>query len=689
VSSEPPPETVAQPSRKVPTAEAGLEGAPRAPAPPRVAIEGLEPSIDGGRFPIKRVAGESVVVEANVFADGHDVLRCVVLHRPSRESKWAESEMAPLGNDRWRGEFRVAELGTTLFTVEAWVDAFLTWRRDTQKKLAARQDVGAEILVGARLIREAAARSEGEDRRALELAAEAAGGEGPPASRAEAVLSDDVARILARYPDRRSAERLEPALRVTVERLRARSSAWYELFPRSAAPQPGRHGTLRDVAARLPYVASLGFDVLYLPPIHPIGRTHRKGRNNAPWSGTQDPGSPWAIGAEAGGHTAIHPELGTLEDFQHLVRRATELGIEIALDLAFQCSPDHPYVKEHPEWFRHRPDGTIQYAENPPKRYQDIYPFDFEGPAWRELWLELRRVVEVWVDRGVRIFRVDNPHTKPFAFWEWLIREVRSAHEDVIFLAEAFTRPKVMHRLAKLGFSQSYTYFTWRNTRAEITAYLTELTACEGREYFRPNLWPNTPDILPEFLQLGGRPAFLIRLVLAATLGANYGIYGPAFELCEAAPLQPGSEEYRDSEKYEIRSHDLDRPDSLRRFVARINAIRREHTALQANESLRFHEVDNDSLIAYTKRSLEDDDTVLTVVNLDPHHAHTGWVRLPASELGLEPKEVFQAHDILSGARYLWQGDRHFIELDPRVTPCHIVRIRRRVRTEHDFEYFL
>jgi starch synthase (maltosyl-transferring) len=490
---------------------------------------------------------------------------------------------------------------------------------------------------------------------------------------------------MRRHPDRSRAARYRRVLTVTVDRERARSGAWYELFPRSCAREPGRHGTLADCAARLPAIAAMGFDVVYLPPIHPIGVTHRKGRNNDPVAAPGDPGSPWAIGAAEGGHTAVHPELGTLADFDALQARAGALGLEIALDLAFQCSPDHPWVREHPGWFRHRPDGSIQYAENPPKKYQDIYPIDFECADWRGLWAELRAVVLFWIERGVRIFRVDNPHTKPIRFWEWLIASVRQRHRDVFFLAEAFTRPTVMRLLAKAGFAQSYTYFTWRNSKPELTAYFTELTQGEVREYMRPNLFANTPDILPEFLQFGGRPAFLIRLLLAATLGATYGIYGPPFELCVGDGL-PGSEEYRDSEKYQVRHWDLQAADHIGELIALLNRIRREHPALQQDWNLRFLETDNDAVIAYVKQAAED--VVLVAVNLDPHHVQSAWLHVPLEAVALGADQPYQAHELLSDARYLWHGERNFVRLDPHAMPGQIFRLRRRVRTEHDFDYF-
>jgi starch synthase (maltosyl-transferring) len=502
-------------------------------------------------------------------------------------------------------------------------------------------------------------------------------------------MSEEMPELMNRYSDRQFSATYPKELVVVVDREKARFSTWYEMFPRSSAPEPGRYGTFKDCEARLRYVASMGFDVIYLPPIHPIGRTHRKGRNNAPVPNADDPGTPWAIGSEEGGHKAIHPQLGTVEDFQRFVVRAREHGIEVALDIAFQCAPDHPYVKEHGEWFRWRPDNTVQYAENPPKKYEDIYPFDFETKDWKELWEELKTIVLFWIEQGIRIFRVDNPHTKPFRFWEWLIGDLKNANPDVIFLAEAFTRPKVMYRLAKLGFTQSYTYFAWRNTKRELTQYFTELTQTELREYFRPSLWPNTPDILTEYLQFGGRPAFLVRLVLAATLGANYGIFGPAFELGENRPKEPGSEEYLDSEKYEIKYWDVARPDSLKDLVGRVNRIRRENYALHSDRSLRFHQVDNEQLICYSKRADDLSNVILVVVNLDPHHTQSGWVEFPLDELGIDPQKPYQMHDLLSDARYLWQGSRNYVELNPQTIPAHIFRMRRRVRTERDFDYYM
>jgi starch synthase (maltosyl-transferring) len=663
----------------------------------RVAIEAVSPEVEGGRFPAKRSLGERVVIEADVFADGHDAVACVARYRHESESAWSEVPMVALGNDRWRAEISVSRLGRYLYTVEGWVDRFQTWRLQLAKRVAAGQDLTLELVVGAKLVEAAAARATGADAELLRKHAAALvtpavpGSTGPLPSplppRGEGV-SAELAHLMGRYPDRGEAVVYPRELQILVDSERARFSAWYELFPRSAG-EPGRHGTFRDVEKRLPYIAGMGFDVLYMPPIHPVGRTNRKGANNSIKALPDEPGSPWAIGSAEGGHKSIAPELGTLDDFRHLLGAAKEKGLDIALDIAFQCSPDHPYVREHPEWFRHRPDGSIQYAENPPKKYEDIVPFDFESEAWRELWAELLSIVTYWIDKGVRIFRIDNPHTKPFPFWEWLIGEVKREHPDVIFLAEAFTRPKVMYRLAKCGFTQSYTYFAWRHTAWEITQYFTELTQTPVKDFFRPNLWPNTPDILTEYLQTGGRPAFAARLVLAATLGASYGIYGPAFELIEARAKEPGSEEYLESEKYQLRSWNVDAPDSLREMITLVNEIRHENLALQTDRGLRFHPTENESLIAYTKSTSDLADVVLTVVNLDPHHTQAGMVTLPLKELGLDTEKSYQAHELLSGARYMWNGPRNYVEINPYAAPAQIFRFRRRVRSEHDFEYFL
>ena len=655
----------------------------------RVIIEGVEPQIDGGRFPIKRSVGEVVRVEADMAADSHDVIAGILLYRMEGESAWKAVYMQPLVNDRWRGSFRVTTIGCYWYSLQGWVDHFRTWQRDFAKKAAAGQDVAVDLLIGSEFIAAAASRAEGAEATTLKGWAELLISGKPLQEKIRLALDRNLARLVARYPDRTHATRYEKNLAVIVEPERARFSTWYEMFPRSCAEEMGRHGTFKDCEERLPYIEQMGFDVLYLPPIHPIGRTHRKGKNNAPEAGPGDPGSPWAIGSSQGGHRTVHPRLGNLDDFRRFVGKAREAGIAVALDLAFQCSVDHPYIKEHPEWFRQRPDGSIQSAENPPKKYEDIYPINFETDDWEALWNELLDVVRFWIDAGVSIFRVDNPHTKPFVFWEWLIGEIKKDSPEIIFLSEAFTRPKVMYRLAKIGFTQSYTYFAWRNTKWELTQYFTELTQTEVCEFFRPNLWPNTPDILTEYLQMGGRTAFTVRLALAATLGSNYGIYGPAFELGVNNAREPGSEDYLDSEKYEIKNWDLNRPESLKDFITRVNRIRRENPALQNDWSLRFHTINNEQLICYSKHTEDLSNIILTVVNLDPHYTHSGWMELSLAEMNLDPNQPFQMNDLISGARYLWQGPRNYLELDPQMMPVHIFRIRRKVRTEHDFDYFM
>ena len=653
----------------------------------RVVIEQVSPEVDCGRFAIKRVVGETVTVEAAVFADGHDHVACRVLYWQGREDCRC-SPMKPLVNDRWRGEFTVNNVGRYQYTVEGWIDRFLTWRSALEKKIAAGQDVGVDLLLGIELVEGAATRTAGGDAvllrgwvdRLLQVKNKPSG--------AKLALDEELFRAMQRYPERDLATRYEKNLTVIVDREKARFSSWYEVFPRSCSPEAGRHGSFRDCGAWLPYIASMGFDVVYLPPIHPIGRAFRKGKNNSEVTQQDDVGSPWAIGSTEGGHQSIHPGLGNLEDFRRFISQAAGHGIEVALDIAFQCSPDHPYARQHPEWFRKRPDGTIQYAENPPKNYQDIYPLDFESAQWQTLWKELRSVFQFWIDQGVRIFRVDNPHTKPFSFWEWIISDLKEQYPDVLFLSEAFTRPHAMYRLAKLGFTESYTYFAWRNTKQELTEYFSELTQTEVREYFRPNLWPNTPDILTEFLQVGGRPAFMVRLILAATLSASYGIYGPAFELCENTPLRPGSEEYLNSEKYELKHRDLHMAGTLKDLISRVNHIRKENLALQSNGNLRFHETDNAELICYSKASDDLSNVIIVVVNLDCINTQMGWVQLDLASLGLDAEHAFQVHDLLSDARYRWQGSRNFVKLAPGSLPAHILRVRRRMLTERDFDYY-
>jgi starch synthase (maltosyl-transferring) len=655
----------------------------------RVVIEDVSPRVDSGEFPIKRVVGDTITVQAAVFADGHDAVAALLRYRfDARDGGWQQVRMQPLGNDRWKAEFKVDQIGQFSYAVTGWIDNFATWRRDLIKRIDAGQDVSVDLLVGADFVGAAATQAVGAERQRLEQFERQLRDDGA-SHRAQAVVADQgfVALMESAYepvaPPTHSAE-----FRVIVDRPTASFSAWYEMFPRSAAGE-ARHGTLKDVEARLPYVAGMGFDVLYLPPIHPIGRSHRKGSNNATQAAPTDVGSPWGIGGEDGGHKSIHPQLGTMDDFRSLMRAADKHGIELALDVAFQTSPDHPYVREHPEWFRKRPDGTIQYAENPPKKYQDIYPFDFESDAWQPLWRELKSVFDFWIGEGIRIFRVDNPHTKPFPFWEWVLGELRSEHPDVIYLSEAFTRPRVMYRLAKVGFSQSYTYFAWRDTKRELVEYFTELTQSSVREFFRPNLWPNTPDILPESLQVGGRAAFMSRLVLAATLSGNYGVYGPPFEHGWSAPREPGSEEYLHSEKYQVHHHDFDRPDSLKDFIARVNAIRRESPSIAHAGVLTFHAAENDQIICYSRAAPDRSDIVLVIVNLDPNYRQSAWIELPLEMFDLPVNRPYQMHDLLTDARYLWHGNRNYIELDPATSPAHIFRIRRRSRTERDFEYYL
>lgn len=640
----------------------------------RAVIENVRPQIDCGRFPIKRIVGDKVVVEADVFADGHDHVRCNLLLRKAGASEWTETEMQSFVNDYWRGEFTLPEVGTYEYTLKAWVDHFQTWRADLQKRLDAQQKVPVDLLIGGKLVEEAAGRASGEDASKLQNFSKVLTSKTYDEERIRVALSEELNTLMKRHPDLRFATTCDKPMSVVVDRVKARCSAWYEMFPRSAGA-PGKHGTFRDCEARLPYIAELGFDVLYFPPIHPIGTTFRKGKNNSTEAAPGDVGSPWGIGAKDGGHMSILAELGTLDDFRRLLGKARDMGIEIALDIALQCSPDHPYVKQHPEWFRHRPDGTIQYAENPPKKYQDIYPLEFESERCSELWEEVKNVFQYWCDQGVRIFRVDNPHTKPFAFWEWLIAEIKRKHPDTIFLAEAFTRPKIMYRLAKLGFTQSYTYFAWRNFKQELMDYFNELTQTPVREFFRPNVWPNTPDILTEFMQNGGRPAFLLRAVLAGTLAANYGIYGPAYEMFVNKPIRPGSEEYLDSEKYEIKTWDLKREDSLRDVIAKVNQARKKNPALQGDYNLRFHNVDNGDIICYSKHSDDFKNIIVVVCSLNPHHLQAGMVDLNLHELQIGEGD-YQVHDLLSDAHYTWHGRRNYVELNPQGVPAHIFRLR-------------
>jgi starch synthase (maltosyl-transferring) len=687
----------------------------------RVIIEDVTPQIDAGRHAIRRVPGEEVIVNAAIFADGHDVVAARLLYRHQSESAWRSVPMQATENDAWSGAFTVDRLGTWKYTLQGWIDDFATWASDLKKRLAAQvnperadatpdpnaglnvgsnsapEDIAIALSSGAMLVREAASRAQGNDAgRLLQTAEKLERLANEERSFYKNPCDEELERLMRRYPDLTHATQFETELPVQVDRERARFSAWYELFPRSASPVPGQHGTFRDVERQLPEISAMGFDIVYLPPIHPVGRAFRKGPNNATVAPPDAPGSPWAIGDRAavacapigaasagdcGGHKSIHPQLGTFADFDRLVKSAKAQGMEIALDIAFQCSPDHPWVNDHPEWFVIRPDGSIQYAENPPKKYQDIYPLNFESPGWPGLWDELYSVFEFWIERGVRTFRVDNPHTKAFAFWEWCLSKLEKKYPDVIVLAEAFTRPRLMYGLAKRGFTQSYTYFTWRNSKAELQTYMEEITRPPVSDFFRPNLWPNTPDILHKTLQDGGRPAFMHRLILAATLAANYGIYGPAYELAENAPAKPPegkteSEEYLDSEKYQIRQRDRNAAGSLVPLITTLNRIRRENRALQSNTSLHFHSIDNPNLICYSKSTVGFDNTILVVVNIDSVNEQSGWANLDLDQIGVSANESFIAEDLLSGTQYVWR-DRNYVALQPGIQPAHIFRVSR------------
>lgn len=693
----------------------------------RVVIEDVNPQIDAGRHPVRRIYGDEIRVTAAIFADGKDELAARLLYRYSDDRSWRFVPMHTTGNDLWSGAFRADKLGAWRFTILGWVDHFASWSGELKKRIAAQTqngpggaavtpimssrpesgvsigpnsmawDIALALRSGARLVYEAAHRAQRDDAKRLRESAqilEKLAGE--ERSVYEDPCDESLIELMERYPDLTNATQFESELPVWVDHERARFSAWYELFPRSASPVPGQHGTFRDVEKQLPEIAGMGFDILYMPPIHPIGRAFRKGFNNSIDAPPEAPGSPWAVGDKAaqpgalmnaqdagdqGGHKSIHPQLGTFADFDSLVTAAKSQGIEIALDIAFQCSPDHPWVTEHPEWFTIRPDGSIQYAENPPKKYQDIYPLNFESSDWRGLWDELYSVFEFWIQHGVRVFRVDNPHTKPLPFWEWCLGKLRSKYPDTIYLAEAFTRPHVMYGLAKRGFTQSYTYFAWRNTKVELESYLEEITQPPVSDFFGPNLWPNTPDILHKTLQEGGRPAFMHRVILAATLAANYGIYGPAYELAENAPAKPltgktESEEYLNSEKYEIRQRDRNAPNSLVPLITRLNWIRRENRALQSNASLHFHSIDNPQLICYSKTTPDFENTILIVVNIDSFNEQIGWTSLNLDKIGCSADESFLIDDLLSGAQYTW-SERNYVALRPGVQPAHIFRVSR------------
>jgi len=633
-------------------------------------IENVAPAVDAGRYAPKRELGATVEVAADIFKEGHDVLVAFVLYRPETESAWRESPMRYVDNDRWAGEIVVDAIGRWVFTIEAMTDAFQSWLADLVKRVDAKQDVAGELTEGAALVAAAAERASGADARALsEHATKLARGQ------AAAARDPGLAALMARHLDRGMATRAELEFPLYVDRERARFAAWYEFFPRSGRT-PGRSATFKEAEAQLERAAAMGFDVVYLPPIHPVGRAHRKGRNNALTAQPGEPGSPWAIGGPEGGHDAVHPDLGTLEDFDRFVAAATRRGLDVALDFAIQCSPDHPYVREHPEWFFHRPDGTIKYAENPPKKYQDVYPVNFYADDPAPLWEEMKRIVLFWVGHGVKTFRVDNPHTKPVAFWEWLIRDVQRRHPEVVFLAEAFTRPKMMKVLAKAGFTQSYTYFTWRTEKDELRAYLEEITTPPVAEYFRGNLWPNTPDILHASLVRGGRPAFKMRLVLAATLSSLYGIYS-GYELVENVPVRPDSEEYLNSEKYEIKARDWDAPGNLVEFITRVNAIRRKNPALQLYRNLRFHDSTSPHVLWYSKATPDRSNVIFVAANLDPTTERDSLVTVPIDELGIAENEPYKMHELLADKVWYWQGRTGFVKLYPGADPAQIFRLER------------
>ncbi len=658
-----------------------------------IVIENVQPSIDGGRYAVKRVVGERVDVSCDLFKEGHDVLVARIAWRQLSPEKaktdWQFEPMKSVGNDRYEGHFALDVNGRYAFTVEAWPDLFATWTLELQRKVEVGRDVKSELLEGAALLEAAAKRAEAAGARQAALSMTEAAQRfrgGPTKETIEAALNPSLKSLASRFPDLSIATRYGTELEVFAERTRARTGAWYEFFPRSTVNDGKTHGTFKDAEAFLPYVKSLGFDVIYLPPIHPIGRTARKGKNNSLTAEPGDVGSPWAIGAAEGGHKAVHPDLGTLEDFRRFVAAANAMGIEVALDLAYQCSPDHPYVKEHPEWFLHRPDGTIKTAENPPKRYEDIVNFDWLGPARETLWNELLSVILHWVENGVRTFRVDNPHTKPIPFWEWVIRKVHDEHPDVVFLSEAFTRPKVMKSLAKIGFAQSYTYFTWRNFKGELQEYLEELTQSPAAEYMKGNLWPNTPDILPESLQHGGRPAFLQRFALAATLSSSYGIYS-GYELCENTPVKPGKEEYLDSEKYQLVKRDFEKEGNLRGFITAINRARQQNPALLLYRNLRFYTAHNDRVIFYGKRTPDGSNQVLVAVSMDPYETQEAMLELPLAEWGIAEDEIYQVHEQISDQRALWQGPTAHVRLTPDA-PAAIWTVLRFRKTEESFDYY-
>ncbi|MFH1359741.1 MAG: alpha-1,4-glucan--maltose-1-phosphate maltosyltransferase [Candidatus Omnitrophota bacterium] len=641
----------------------------------QVSIENVSPQVDHGRFPAKRVVGEKVTVQADIFVGGHDEVSARLLYRKADEKDWHIVPMTFLSNDIWQGEFTIEEQLSYCFTVQGWVDHFQTWQKDLRKRFEAHQDLKVELLIGIKILEELIRDHKGDGPGKIRKFVKAIQDAKDISKAASLALERELLDFARSIPDEKSLVTYGKTLEIIVDRPKALFSTWYEFFPRSFGTD-GRHGTFKDTEKILPEIARMGFDVVYLPPIHPIGKTHRKGKNNSPSCLPQDPGSPWAIGSKEGGHKAIHSQLGTMKDFLHFVDRAKSFNLEVAMDLAFQCSADHPYVKEHPEWFKRRPDGTIQFAENPPKKYEDIYPLNFDTQDWESLWQELKSIVVFWLEKGVRIFRVDNPHTKPFAFWSWLIKEITKDYPDVIFLSEAFTRPKVMQQLAKLGFHQSYTYFTWRTSKWDFTQYMNELTKTEIADYFRPNFWTNTPDILAYHFQYAGRPMFVVRFLLAATLSSNYGLYGPAFELCVNEPVG-GKEEYLYSEKYELKKWNWDQEGNLKDLIAHINQIRKENPALQQTCNIQFCEIPNGALLCYLKSDDKKENLLLIAINLDCYCTQSGWVRIPLSEYGLDASKSYKVVDLITKDKYIWHGEWNYIQLNPFIMPAHIFRIGR------------
>ena len=640
-----------------------------------IVIEYVEPELDAGRYPIKHIVGETLEVTADIFKEGHDTLTARLQYKVYNQKEWLETPMHHVDNDRWAGSFILEKNTRYLYTVGAYVQSFETWRLELQKKHGVQPDLVSELLEGEAQIKLAMSRAKGSDKSQLKNWLEQFASASDQEAKIAIALDQTLAKLVGKHEPRFAWTTYARTLEVVVDRERARYGAWYEIFPRSEGTVEGKGGTFRDCEKRLPLIREMGFDVLYLTPIHPIGETNRKGRNNSLTSKPGDPGSPWAIGSVHGGHDAIEPAIGNLDDFAHFQEAVHKHGMEIALDFAINATPDHPYVTEHPEWFKQRPDGSIKYAENPPKKYEDIYALDFYSDAWPEIWQEMKRVVLFWVERGVKIFRVDNPHTKPVIFWEWLIHEIQSDHPDVLFLAEAFTRPKMMRVLAKSGFSQSYTYFTWRNTKLEMTEYLTELTQSPMKDYFRPNFFANTPDILPEVLQQGGRPAFKFRFALAATLSPTYGIYN-SYELCENTAI-PGTEEYRDSEKYEIKHWDWDRPGNIRDYVTKINQIRREHPALHMFTNLRFYDADNEHILFYGKMTTDRSDMLLFAVNMDPYAVQEARLTIPLKDFGIGEQDTYFMHELIQDYRHEVIGDEYIVRLDPNTEPAAIFVVQR------------